>query len=228
MLNRGDQLNVRPNVTKPAPLAPVCVAPPKYPLTEEQKKSAFQTKIAVTKEKMIYGTGCFFELTKWLIVLLILLTLAHFFIATIFIVDGASMEPNFQSGEIALANRWQYNFGTPERGDVTILKFPGDPEHKKYIKRIIGLPGEKIVIKNSQVYINDRLLSELYIPQGTITAPDVNRTLGKNEYFIMGDNRENSSDSRIWGVAEKRHLIGKATFILWPSTSFGTVKSPEY
>lgn len=226
MNNGGDQFKIRPTVCKPPLPASVNVSP--KPVTSEaQKKADFQTKIATTKEKIVYGTGCFFELTKWLIVLLILLTLAHFFVATIFVVDGASMEPNFQSGEIAVANRWQYNFGTPERGDVTILKFPGDPEHKKYIKRIVGLPNEKVTIRNSQVFINDKLIIEAYIPQGTITAPDVNRTLGKNEYFIMGDNRENSSDSRIWGVAEKRHLIGKATFILWPKISFGVVEQPK-
>jgi signal peptidase I len=95
-----------------------------------------------TKRNVLYTTGCVFELTKWIIVVIILLTLTHFFVATISIVDGISMEPNFHNGEYIIVNRYQYNFGTPERGDAVVLKFPGDPDHKKYIKRIIGLPGE--------------------------------------------------------------------------------------
>src|SRR3990167_11464841 len=95
-------------------------------------------------QKFFYGTGCAYELTKWIIVLLVIGTLVHFYVGTLFIVDGESMEPNFHSGQYIIVDRWQYNFGVPERGDVVVLRFPGDPEHKKYIKRVIGLPGEHV------------------------------------------------------------------------------------
>lgn len=178
------------------------------------------------KEKVIYNTGCLFELTKWLFVVVILFALVHFFLATIFIVDGASMEPNFHTSELILVNRYQYLFGNPVRGDVAVMKFPGDPEHKKYIKRIIGLPGDTIQISGGVVYLNGKRLDEKYLPVGLTTETDVNRKLLVGEYFLMGDNRPNSSDSRIWGVADKRFLIGKASFIFWPLSFSGII--PDY
>lgn len=174
-------------------------------------------------QKFFYGTGCIYELTKWLIVLIVLGTLVHFYVGTISIVDGQSMEPNFHSGEYIIVNRWQYLFGKPERGDPVVLRFPGDPEHVKYIKRIIGLPGEEVAIKSGGVYINDIKLPESYIPPGVYTQPDMVKVLGNEDYFLMGDNRLNSSDSRIWGVAPKRVLIGKPWYIFYPLQFFGRV-----
>ncbi|MFA6493154.1 MAG: signal peptidase I [Patescibacteria group bacterium] len=176
-----------------------------------------------TWQKFFYGTGCVFELTKWLIVLIVLGTLVHFYIGTISIVDGQSMEPNFHSGEYLIVNRWTYLFGTPSRGDPVVLRFPGDPEHVKYIKRIIGLPGEKVSIQSGSVYINDQKLPESYLAPGTQTYPNMTKQLGSEDYFLMGDNRLNSSDSRIWGVCPKRDLIGKPWYALWPLEVFGKV-----
>ena len=180
------------------------------------------------REKLTYSTGCFYELTKWLAVLVIVLTLVHFFIATIFIIEGISMEPDFFNGEAIIANRFQYTFGKPEHGDVAMLKFPGDPEHKKYIKRIIGLPGDTVKIQDGTVTVNNNRLNEPYISIGVQTEPNMEITLKDDEYFLMGDNRPNSNDSRVWGVASKRHLIGKAWFVLWPTEDFGKVKVYKY
>jgi len=195
----------------------------------ESIKDALQSeKKAEIKEKAYYGAGCLYELTKWLIVGVILLSLIHFFVATLIIVDGLSMEPNFHTNEIIGVNRWQYLFGTPERGDVSVIKFPGDPEHKKYIKRIIGIPGDTVAIANGSVFIDGKKISEPYLAKGTATSPDLNRVLKTNEYFLMGDNRANSSDSRIWGVADKRYLIGKAWFVFWPKNDLGLVKHYKF
>ncbi|KKQ73965.1 MAG: Signal peptidase I [Berkelbacteria bacterium GW2011_GWB1_38_5] len=179
-------------------------------------------------QNFFYGSGCLFELTKWIVVLLVIGTLIHFFVGTLFIVDGLSMEPNFHSGQYILVNRWQYNFGEPARGDVVVLKFPGDPEHKKYIKRIIGLPGEKVQIINGTVYINDQKLNEKYLPNGMLTLPNVNRTLRDDDYFLLGDNRPNSSDSRTWGISPKRYLIGRAAYTIWPLNLKGIILQPSY
>ena len=182
--------------------------------------------IPKVKEKFIYGTGCLFELTKWLVVVIVLILMVNFFVLTISVVDGLSMEPSFHTGEVVIVNRWQYLFGEPQRGDPITLKFPGDPDHKKYIKRLIGLPGDAVNINNGFVYINGTKLIEPYLQANTKTYPAVNRTLGPDEYFLLGDNRDNSSDSRIWGVAPKRDLIGRASYIIWPINYFG--KIPEY
>lgn len=175
-------------------------------------------------QKFFYGTGCAYELTRWLIVLIVLATLVHFYVGTISIVEGESMKPNFYSGQYLLTDRWHYLFGEPQRGDPVVLRFPGDPEHTKYIKRIIGLPGEKIEIKNGIIYINDKKLDEPYLPEQTLTFPDMSQHLEDDDYFLMGDNRSNSSDSRIWGICPKRDLIGKAWYIIWPFQFFGKVK----
>lgn len=179
-------------------------------------------------QKFFYGSGCAYELTKWIVVLLVIGTLVHFFVGTLFIVDGQSMEPNFHSGEYIIVNRWQYNFGKPERGDVVVLKFPGDPEHKKYIKRIIGLPGEKIEIIDGFVHINGQILNEPYIPEGVLTLPNLVRTLGTDDYFLLGDNRMNSSDSRVWGIAPRRDLIGRAWLVIYPFSLWGKAPKVDY
>lgn len=178
------------------------------------------------RERVIYGTGCIFELTKWLFVFIIAILMINFFVATIFVVEGLSMEPNFHTGEFIVADRWQYLFGKPQRGDAVTLKFPGDPEHKKYIKRVIGLPGETVTIMNGFVFINGKKLSEPYLAAGTVTLPNMSRVLAGDDYFLLGDNRDNSSDSRIWGVAPRRDLIGRAWIIIWPLKNFGFI--PEY
>ncbi len=179
-------------------------------------------------QKFFYGSGCAYELTKWIIVVLVIGTLIHFYIGTLFIVDGQSMEPNFHDGQYILVNRWQYNFGVPARGDPVVLKFPGDPEHKKYIKRIIGLPGEHIQILDGYVYINGKKLIESYIPKEVLTVPNLDRVLREDDYFLLGDNRLNSSDSRIWGICPKRDLIGTAFYTIRPLEMWGKIKKPTY
>lgn len=177
---------------------------------------------------LLYGTGCAYELTKWIIVFIVLITLVNFFVATVAIVDGISMEPNFHTGQYLIINRWQYNFGKPARGDAVVLKFPGDPEKKKYIKRIVGLPGDRVQIQNGGVYINGQRLVEPYIPTYVATTADhvINYVVPEGEYFVCGDNRPNSNDSRIWGTAAARFLIGKAEFVIFPK--FEVIPEQKY
>lgn len=192
-------------------------------------QSPIEMENDATKQKLMYGAGCAFELTKNLIIIVIIATLVNYFVATIAIVDGPSMEPNFHTKEGLLINRWTYNFGKPARGDAVVLKFPGDPEHKKYIKRIIGLPGERVQVQNGSVYINGTLLEESYIPSTTKTDSPyryIDEVIKPDEYFIMGDNRPNSNDSRIWGTAGRRFLIGKSWVKLWPKLT--VIPQPIY
>ena len=185
---------------------------------------------ATIKQELLYGTGCIYELTKGIIVLVILATLLNFFVATIAIVDGVSMEPDFHTGEYLVIDRLSYILGHFTRGDDVVLKFPGDPDHKKYIKRLIGLPGDHIQIKNGSVFLNGQLLNEPYLANNDETfkldpygTPLINQTIDvivpQGQYYLMGDNRPNSSDSRIWGTAGKSYLIGKAVLEVFPGIS---------
>lgn len=181
------------------------------------------------KEGKVYkASSFFFELSKGIIIFIIVVTLIHFFIATVFKVEGASMQPNFKQDEYMLINELSYLTSNPQRGDVVVLRFPGDPDKTKYIKRIIGLPNEKVTIKDTKVYINDKELTEVYLAPGTPTLPSMETILGPDEYFVMGDNRQNSSDSRIWGPAPKKFLIGKAIFYLFPLSVWGYIPKVYY
>lgn len=148
-------------------------------------------------------------------------------------IRGNSMEPNYHDSEYLLTDKLTYRFKEPQRGDVVVFKPPVAPD-EEYIKRIIGLPGEKISIKNGNYYINGQKLSENYIPEsiytkGNIFLPnDKEIVVPENSYFVSGDNREASSDSRYWGFVTKDKITGKAWFIYLPIRSIGIVKSGTF
>jgi signal peptidase I len=133
-------------------------------------------------------------------------------------VDGSSMEPSLQSGEFVIVNRLAYKLGSPEIGDVVVFHFPGDPG-QEYIKRIIGLAGDTVMVNDGQVLINGQPLDEPYIA----ATPRYN---GKWEVpidhiFVLGDNRNNSSDSHNWGAVPMENVVGEAFFVYWPPTDWG-------
>lgn len=179
--------------------------------------------------KLSRSASIFFELGKWFIITVLFLFLIHYFVVTIFVVSGDSMEPNFHDKEVVLINRFNLFTNNFKRGDSMVLKFPGDPEHTKYIKRLAGLPGETVEIKDNGVYINDKRLTESYIPSSVLTQATGDKTkwvLGEDQYFLIGDNRQNSSDSRIWGVAERKNLTGPVKLVLFPRFEF--IATPPY
>jgi signal peptidase I len=148
-------------------------------------------------------------------------------------IQGESMMPNFPNGEYLLTERISYYLHNPQRGDVVVFT-PPVSNTDEYIKRVIGLPGEKIMIKDGHVYINDKVLNEPYIANSVVTRggtflPDGQEyTIPDGEYFVLGDNRPNSSDSRYWGPITKDVISGKAWVIYWPPSSAGTVQTPTY
>lgn len=170
-------------------------------------------------QKFIYLFQVIFGLAKWLILLIVLLIIVNTFFVAIFIVDGLSMEPNLHDKEFVLWRRNAYIKNNPVRGDIIIMNYPGDPVHKKYVKRVIGMPGEQIDIRYGKIYINKQLLKESYIPSDFQTVPDGRWALEKNQYFVLGDNRPNSNDSRYFGPVEKRFLLGKTLSIIYPRFS---------
>lgn len=148
-------------------------------------------------------------------------------------IKGASMQPNFPDGEFLLTDKISYRFGKPARGDVVIFKAPV-AEDEEFIKRIIALPGETIVLREGYFYINGKFLKEEYLAPNLYT--NIGNFLNENEeytvpagkYFVVGDNRPHSSDSRYWGPVDFKALNGKAWLVYWPLSSFGTVKKVNY
>jgi len=135
-------------------------------------------------QKILYGGGIFFDLTKWVILSIIVLVLIGSFWYTVFIVDGISMEPNFLDGEVVILDKTFFRSeNIPERGQSVVVEYPGDPENRRYVKRVIGLPGENITISSGKVYTDGELLDERYLPVYFETKPDSDWYLDSDEYF---------------------------------------------
>ena len=164
--------------------------------------------------------GFFGELFRIALIALVVVVPIRLFIAQPFIVQGASMEPTFENGEYLIVDQLSYNFETPERGDVIIFRYPRDPS-KFFIKRIVGLPGETVTVRGDTVtivngdYPEGLVLDESYIR--SMHGDEVlTRNLEPDEYFVMGDNRDASSDSRVWGALPEDLIVGRALLRLLP------------
>ncbi|MCE1249085.1 MAG: signal peptidase I [Firmicutes bacterium] len=145
------------------------------------------------------------------------------FIGRISVVQGQSMYPSLTTNNRIVINLLAYKFHEPRRGEIIVFRCPRNPE-RDYIKRVIGLPGEEIAIIDGKVFINGRILNEPYIMK---TLPDESIEtvrLGKNEIFVMGDNRSNSEDSRSWGALDEKLIKGKAELVFWPPEALNICK----
>ena len=138
-----------------------------------------------------------------------------------YVVVYRCMEPNFQEGERLLVNKAVYHFHEPERGDVIILHPPFNPK-LTYIKRVIAAPGDTVEVKSGAVYINGSKLDEPYIKEPpNYTFPQ--KKIPENEYFVLGDNRNNAYDSHRWGTVPRQNIIGKVWLVIWPPARWGLV-----
>lgn len=158
------------------------------------------------------------EVIKTIIIAAVIVLPIRIFIAQPFIVSGSSMDPTFNNGDYLIVDQLSYRFAEVDRYDVIIFRYPKDPS-KFFIKRVIGLPGETVSIKDGVVFIkppNEGVfrLEESYVENKSRSTS--NATLGESEYFVMGDNRGASSDSRIWGPLNKDFLVGRAYIRLLP------------
>lgn len=171
--------------------------------------------------------GFWYGVREWIRVIVIAFIIAlpiRFFIAEPYIVQGASMDPTFSTGQFLIVDRLTYRFEQPSRGDVIVFEYPNDPS-SYYIKRIIGLPGESISIKNGKAVVTTAssteqiVLEEPYIGPSHVSKDNLPaRALGADEYFVMGDNRAQSSDSRVWGSLDRKFIIGRPILRLSPVT----------
>lgn len=139
-------------------------------------------------------------------------------------VDGFSMRPTLEDGEFLLVNKLSYFFGDVKRGDIIVFHFPLNPK-EELIKRVIGLPGDHIVVQNNQVFVNDQLLNEPYIAQAPLYYGDW--VVAEDHLFVLGDNRNNSNDSKDWGMLPEENVVGKAVLIYWPPPMWDVLDHPE-
>lgn len=173
------------------------------------------------------------EILEVVIISLFTVYIIRSFLVQPFLVSGASMEPNFSDGNYLLIDELTYRFRAPQRGEVAVFRYPGDTK-TFYIKRIIGLPGERVVVRDGSVrifggaYPDGFKLPEDYIASGVATLGDVDRTLANDEYFVLGDNRYFSFDSRNWGVLPKEDIIGIARLRLLPVREAQAFETPSY
>lgn len=168
----------------------------------------------------------FKEIFKFALFAAIIVLPIRLFVAQPFVVSGASMHPTFETGQYLIVDQISYRFENPKRGDVIILRYPLEPK-KFFIKRIIGLPSETINFQNGQISITDKggvktlITEESYINQRAIGGNQSPATLKDDEYFVLGDNRAESSDSRIWGPVKSSLIIGKPFLRLSPISKIG-------
>lgn len=189
----------------------------------------------------IKTAGLFFwDLLKIFIIALIIIVPFRMFVAEPFVVSGSSMVPNFHNGDYLVVDRLTYDFSPPKRGDVIVLKFPKDTT-QFFIKRIIGLPGETVcftpgghvVISKTAVTAaqcgngEGTVLDEPYLPSQTETLGQP-KTLGSGEYFVLGDNRTGSSDSRVWGILPQNDIVGRVWVRVFPLNAMTSFKTAVY
>ncbi len=198
----------------------------------EQMKEADQSDKLMNKVKSFLDLS--FETIRVIIVSLIIIFVVRSFVIQPFFVKGSSMEPNFEDGDYLIVDEISYRFEEPKRGDVIIFRYPNNPS-EFFIKRIIGLPGETVEIKDNKISIYSSahpegiaLNESEYLDNAVVTSGNIYQQLGEDEYYVLGDNRVASSDSRRWGILNKRYVIGKAWLRAWPFDDFKIFESQNY
>jgi len=172
------------------------------------------------------------EIAKIVIIALVIVVPIRYLIFQPFFVKGQSMEPNFDNGDYLIIDELSYKVRDPQRGEVVVFKYPYDTS-QRYIKRIIGLPGETVEVGNGVVAVYNEeggqvLAESNYLYPYVNTPGEARVTLGDDEYFVMGDNRPASSDSRRWGPLSKEYIVGRVFLRAWPFTALAKIETPVY
>ncbi len=187
----------------------------------EKNNTHVENSVTQTPPPEVSKKNEFKELLKFAIIAIPIVLLIRTYVIGPFVVSGASMDYTFTNGQYLIVDELSYHFNSPKRGEVVIFKYPLDTK-RFYIKRVIGLPGETVSIANGTVtvtgseYPRGHILNEPYIDQTNKKNDTLTTKLGEDEYFVMGDNRAGSSDSRIWGPVEKDLIVGRPLLRLFP------------
>jgi signal peptidase I len=207
----------------------------------EQPTTVSSSPFKSTQRGMATTLFFVWDFVKVIVIALAIILPIRYFVFQPFIVSGSSMEPNFSNGQYLIIDEISYRFNEPTRGDVVVIRYPKDRK-QFFIKRVVGLPGEQVLIDNGRVtIINDEnpegvTLSETYLPSQGLTFPHNTAivggrksvTLKADEYFMMGDNRLASSDSRDWGILNRQDMIGKVFVRVLPLSEFMKFQTPQY
>lgn len=197
-------------------------------LQPEAEKKFNSTRSGLTK-----AAKFLVEFLETALIIGVIAFIIRFFLIQPFVVEGASMEPNFHNNDYLLIEKVTEHFSGPKRGDVIVFRYPNNPK-VNYIKRVIGIPGDTVIIENGLVSVKTsgsteaKTVSENYLAPNFKTSGNINITLGKDEYFVLGDNRGNSSDSREWGILPKQDIVGRAWLVILPPSDFGFIPRVEY
>ena len=191
-----------------------------------ERRTRYKTvleEIPETKDQRANIKGILREIVETAVLTLVIFLLVRLAFQN-FRIEGHSMETNLHHGQFLIVNKLVYYLDPPQRGDVVVFHSPENPR-KDFIKRVMGLPGEEVEIREGQVLVNGVRLEESYITRSGNRSwgPEV---VGQFEYFVLGDNRSNSSDSRNWGMLDGEAVIGKAWICYWPPQDWGLV--PHY
>lgn len=182
----------------------------------------------ITQKEIPKKENFFKEIVKFIVIALLIVIPVRTYIAQPFIVSGPSMDPTFNTGQYLIIDQVSYYFSEPKRGDVIVFRYPRDPKIF-YIKRIVGLPGETLSVDTGKVTVINTtnpegvLLDEPYVIKDHRTSETFKITLGPTEYFVMGDNRAESSDSRSWGPMDKKYIIGRPLLRLLPFNKIAVI-----
>ncbi|MES2994771.1 MAG: signal peptidase I [Patescibacteria group bacterium] len=166
------------------------------------------------------------EILTFIALAIVIVVPIRLFVAQPFVVEGESMHPTFESADYLIVDQLSYRFNDPKRGDVIVFRYPNDPKIF-YIKRIIGLPGETVHINEGKTSITKTDGTSITLDESYVVAEDatytIDSTLGDGEFFVMGDNRPRSSDSRVWGALPKEDIMGRAFLRLLPPAKTGVL-----
>ncbi|MBI2057541.1 MAG: signal peptidase I [Candidatus Yanofskybacteria bacterium] len=188
-------------------------------LSNEEQKADFQNKDFSERKELL---SFFWEVIRIVVISLAIIVPVRYFLVQPFFVRGTSMESLFEDGDYLLIDEISYRFRQPQRGEVIVFRAPED-KSQFYIKRIIGLPGEEIQVRENKVVVFNKdnpkgfeLEESPYLDKGAKTSGNLKVSIGPSEYFVLGDNREHSSDSRVWGQVDRGLITGRAFFRAWP------------
>lgn len=191
-------------------------------------------KLLNSKSPLFKVVGFFVEMVQIVVLSLAIILPVRYFLIQPFYVKGASMEPNFYENEYLIIDEISYRMREPERGEIVVFRYPLDPQ-QYFIKRVIGLPGEQVTISNGKITIKNEtnpdgfvLDESAYLPSDVYTAGEKKIDTGPNEYFVLGDYRSASMDSRVFGPVSKALITGKVLLRGWPVDRLGLISRPAY